>query len=212
MSNFITLEGGEGSGKTTQTKFLADVLEKSGCDVLVTREPGGTEEGEKIRELLVRGHQDRWDAVSETFLFFAARRDHWKKVIEPALKNGVWVICDRFIDSTLVYQGLVRGIPVKSIYDFNDLATDGQMPDLTFVMDIEPAAGLTRSELVSHGEARFESKGIEFHQKVRQGFLDLAVQDSPRCVIVDAELPRDEVSEILLNTLEERFSITLEAS
>jgi len=185
---FITFEGGEGSGKTTQIQMLADHLKShtQGCDPLLTREPGGTESAESIRQLLVTGRADRWRAATEAMLMSASRHEHVVHVLRPALGAGRIVICDRYNDSTRVYQGVVGGVPNEDIEALNRLACGDLVPDLTILLDMDVEEGLRRAGTRATTESRFESKGTDFHRRVRQAFLDLAEQQSDRFVVIDA--------------------------
>lgn len=183
---FISFEGGEGSGKSTQLKLLASAFEKSGLPFVSTREPGGSSGAEKIRTLLVSGETDAWDSLTETLLFNAARADHINHLIAPALAEGKTVICDRFFDSTLVYQGIGKGLGTAYIKNLHHLIFDNFMPNLTIILDISPEDGLKRAGMRNHDENRFEKLDIEFHRKIRTGFLDIAKQEIERCVVLDA--------------------------
>ena len=207
---FITLEGGEGAGKSTQIQLLKSELEKMGKEVLLTREPGGTHGGELIRPLLVSGKTD-WDAVSETLLFSAARRDHLIHKIWPALKEGKVVLCDRFADSTLAYQGYGRENnsdiqeKVKSIYKI--VAGDFE-PDLTLILDIDPKIGLKRScERYGNTEKRFENMDFSFHENLRQGFLKIALDNPERCYIVEADRTLEEVHADIMKIVNEKLCL-----
>ncbi|HCV89157.1 MAG TPA: dTMP kinase [Alphaproteobacteria bacterium] len=185
---FITFEGGEGSGKSTQIQLLVDHLSRalSGVAPVVTREPGGTDSAESIRQLLVTGKAERWRAATEAMLMSASRHEHVAHVLRPALAAGKLVICDRYNDSTRAYQGLVGGVPREDIEALNRLACGDLVPDLTILLDMDVAEGLRRASDRAGDESRFESKGLEFHQKVRTAFLDLAGRYPDRFVIVDA--------------------------
>ncbi len=179
------MEGGEGVGKSTQARRLAERLEAAGRRVVVTREPGGSPGAESLRELLVNGAVDRWSPISETLLIYAARRDHIERVIAPALADGAWVVCDRFLDSTRAYQGAGGGAPAELIAALEAAVVGPLMPDLTLVMDMAPEAGLARA--ARRGEAaRFEAKGAAFHARLREAFLEIAVSEPVRCVVLDA--------------------------
>ncbi len=184
---FISFEGGEGSGKTTQIKLLANWL--SGVwrgKVTQTREPGGTHGAELIRELLVRGDEARWDSVTEALLMTASRRDNLCRIIRPALEDGDAVITDRFFDSTTVYQGIVGGVDPQLINELNTRSLDSVIPDITLLLDIDPEIGLSRSTRGENEETRFENKGITFHERVRAGYLDLAARNPDRFIVIDA--------------------------
>lgn len=192
---FITLEGGEGAGKSTQARRLADRLRERGIQVVQTREPGGSPGAEALRGLLVEGGADRWSPLSETLLMYAARSDHLERVIRPALESGAWVVCDRFSDSTRAYQGAGGGVPPEVIEQLDRAVVGDDRPDLTLVFDLPVEAGLARAAARAGGEARFESKGVEFHNRLRQGFLAIAMAEADRCRVIDAARPMDEVSE-----------------
>ena len=205
---FITLEGGEGAGKSTQIKMLKSALEDLGKEVLLTREPGGSKGGELIRPLLVSGEAD-WDAVSETLLFSAARRDHLTHKIWPAIKEGKIVLCDRFADSTLAYQGYGRGNNpgiqeiVKTLYKI--VAGDFE-PDLTLILDIDPKIGLKRScDRADNTEKRFENMDFSFHENLRQGFLKIAKENPKRCYIVNADRTPEEVHKEIVKLVKEKL-------
>ena len=200
---FITLEGGEGTGKTTQIKHLQKSLSEAGHDVVVTREPGGTPEAEKIRNLLAQADGGDWTTEAECLLFFAARAMHIQTLIIPSMKAGKVVICDRFTDSTRVYQSFGRGIERDFIENLNRLSINGFDPDLTFILDLSVDTGLARAgkrlENSQSGEDRFERLGKEFHEKVRQGFLELSKEYHDRCVVIDADRNEDKVAKDILH-------------
>ena len=202
----ITLEGGEGSGKTTLIQKLQNALEDQGIDVISTREPGGTEQGEQIRQLLVKGPTVRWDAFSEALLLFASRRHLIVNVIKPALDAGKWVICDRFFDSTVVYQGSAGGVSIPFIREIYSHIAEGVMPDVTFLLDIDPTLGLARASkrLIdeSNDEMRFENKSLDYHQKIRKGFLALAQEEPNRFRVIPADVPSEEIFMLCLKVIE----------
>jgi len=181
---FITFEGIDGSGKSTQARLLADALRAGGTDVVLTREPGGSPGAEEIRNLLLTGDTDRWSAMTEILLFTAARRDHLEKTVLPALDAGKIVISDRFADSTRVYQGATRG-DLRPTVDALHKLTIGREPDLTFIIDMDPAIALRRGLARSSGEDRFEDMGLSFQETLRHGFLTLARDNADRCVVID---------------------------
>ncbi|MEC8262687.1 MAG: dTMP kinase [Pseudomonadota bacterium] len=185
---FITFEGVEGSGKSTQIQRLEDRIKSKivNVDLLVTREPGGTDSAESIRQLLVTGRADKWRAATEAMLMSASRHEHVEHVIRPAIESGAIVVCDRFYDSTRVYQGIVGGVPEPDIEALNRLACGNLVPDLTILLDMDVDEGLRRADGRETAETRFESKGVEFHRKVRSGFLELAARHSGRFVVIDA--------------------------
>ncbi len=189
---FITLEGGEGSGKSTQAKRIADFLKQKGFDPVLTREPGGTEAGESLRALLVKGQGDLWQPQSELLLMLAARIEHIHKIIRPALMAGKPVICDRFIDSTYAYQGFAGNIDLSHIKQIQELVGAYLQPDVTFLLDIEVETGLARAQ-ARGGEARFEQKGISYHNKIRDGFLTLQKQHPERIKYIHAAQPIENV-------------------
>ncbi|WP_397541375.1 dTMP kinase [Roseovarius salis] len=190
---FVSFEGIDGSGKSTQARRLAEALQGQGVEVVLTREPGGSPGAEEIRKLLLEGESDRWSPETEILLFTAARRDHLEKVITPALAAGQVVICDRFADSTRMYQGL-RGADLRVLVDRLHELMIGREPDLTLVVDIDPATGLERALGRRGGEERFESFGVELQQTLREGFLQLAYACPERFRIIDGARPVDEVA------------------
>lgn len=190
---FITFEGGDGSGKSTQLRRLAETLRAEGRDVVETREPGGSPGAEAIRPLLLDGDPDRWSAETEALLFTAARRDHVEKTIRPALERGAVVLCDRFADSTRVYQGVARAAN-RALVDKLHALMIGIEPDLTLILDIDPDAALARGLARDSGEDRFEEFGVSLQDAVRQGFRALVKEFPDRCVLIDAEGSADEVA------------------
>ena len=176
---FISFEGGEGAGKSTQARRLVDGLRARGLEVVATREPGGSPGAESIRDLVLNGAADRWSPVTETLLMYAARRDHVERVIRPALARGAWVVCDRFADSTRAYQGAGGGTDPGFIAALETYVLAEVRPDLTLIFDLAPAVGLQRAA-VRGGEMRFDSKGLAFHERLRAGFLAVAQADDAR--------------------------------
>lgn len=201
---FITFEGGEGAGKSTQIKRLASTLQLQGLDVVATREPGGTDGAEAIRALVVQGTADRWDPLTELFLIMAARQDHVQRLILPALQQGQWVISDRFFDSSRVYQGIAGGLGLDLIDRFHEPVLPDAMPDLTVVIDLDPEIGLARAARQGH-EERFEAKGLSFHQQVRDGFLALADRDRARFLVIDGNQSADAVSAAIYDGVKARL-------
>ena len=203
---FITFEGGEGGGKSTQAARMAGYLRGKGLEVLETREPGGTPESEALRDLLVQGDPDRWSALSELLLITAARVEHVNRLIEPALTEGKWVICDRFADSTLAYQGIAGELGLELVEQLQKLAVGATAPDVTFLLDVRAEAGLQRAEKRG-GAARFEKKGAAFHQTLRDGFLALANENPQRIVLIDGEDTFDNVWGQIEAELGQRFKL-----
>jgi dTMP kinase len=184
---FITFEGGEGTGKSTQVARLVERLRARELEVLQTREPGGSDGAEEIRNLALNGDAGRWSAMTETLLMFAARSDHLERTIRPALDAGRWVVCDRFADSSRAYQGAGGGTPADFIERLDAAIVGITQPDLTLVFDLPVEVGLERAFGRGLFETRFESKGLEFHERLRRGFRDIAATHPERCVIIDAE-------------------------
>ena len=206
-NKFITFEGGEGSGKSTQILLLADYLRKQGIDCLTTREPGGTPNAEMIRKILVTGESKRWDAESEALLHFAARRAHLKNTVWPTLQRGSWVISDRFADSTMAYQGVAMGLGQGSIESLYQFAVGDFIPDLTFILDLPVALGLARARQRDDRENRYENMDTQFHERVRTAFLGIAKREPLRCVVVDAQNTMDDTSRAIIHTIKQRFDV-----
>ncbi len=190
---FITFEGIDGSGKSTQARRFADHLRAQGTDVVLTREPGGSPGAEEIRKLVLTGDPERWSAETEILLFTAARRDHLEKTIEPALAAGGCVVSDRFADSTRVYQGATRG-DLRAMVDQLHALMIGREPDLTFIIDMDPATALERGLARKSGEDRFEDFGLAFQETLRHGFLALAHANPQRCVLIDGNRTVDQIA------------------
>ena len=206
---FITLEGGEGSGKSTQSKRLQARLEAEGQSVIITREPGGSPGAEAIRSLLVTGAADRWDGMTEAFLLFAARRDHVERIIKPALDRGTTVICDRFTDSTMAYQGYGHGVDHESLKALGSVVLGEFKPDLTLIFDLDLKTGLGRAQARGEGEDRYERMGRDFHERLRQGFLDIAAIEVERCCVIDASGSIKQVAATIRELVSERFQVKL---
>jgi dTMP kinase len=202
---FITLEGGEGAGKSTQIAKLKAWLESRGREVLATREPGGSPGAEAIRKLLVEGATDRWDGTTEALLHFAARRDHLRATVWPALKSGVWVLSDRFADSTRAYQGYGHGLDLAVLERLYELAVGSFRPDLTLVLDLPVEAGLARAAERRGAETRYESLPRDFHQRVREGFLEIAKRDPKRCAVIDAAKDIDTIAQAITRVVTDRL-------
>ena len=199
---FISFEGIDGCGKSTQAKILSTKLTDCGNKVLLTREPGGSEGAEEIRNLLLKGNPDRWSAETELLLFTAARRDHLERTILPALESGTTVICDRFSDSTRVYQGVTRG-DLRDLVDKLDDAMITRQPDITILIDLDPNIGLTRALERSNTESRFEDFGLEMQIKLREGFLSLANEFPKRIMVIDGNRSEAEVAQTIIKLLDE---------
>lgn len=210
---FISFEGGEGSGKTTQINKLAETLTQQGKKVITTREPGGTAEGDKVRDLIVQRDAGDWTPMAEILLLYAAREMHVKKTIRPALEDGKIVITDRFSDSTFAYQGYGHDLPLQDIQTVNDLVLGDLKPDITFILDIAPEDGLRRSEdrlsseeiSFRQTEDKFERMDVEFHEKLRNGFLDIAKKDPERCFVLDASMSIEALSKAIGDIVSERL-------
>ncbi|MFW9335967.1 dTMP kinase [Paenibacillus polymyxa] len=203
---FITLEGGDGSGKTTMIQRLAKYMEEEGYLVVTTREPGGIEISEKIRSIILDPAHTSMDARTEALLYAAARRQHLVEKVKPAIEQGAIVLCDRFVDSSLVYQGFARGIGIEEVASINRFAVDDWEPDATFYLDIEPELGLARIN-ASRGEEmdRLDMESISFHHKVREAYLELARKFPERITIVDASPAPEQVEQVLKDLLKKRF-------
>ena len=214
---FITFEGGEGAGKTTQSAVLAEHLRRVGIAVLQTREPGGTPRAEAIREVLLSGKAKKFGPLGEAVLFYAARESHLELAIRPALERGTWVICDRFSDSTRAYQGAAAGLPLYAIETIVRAVVGPTQPDLTIIFDLPPELGLKRAaerkaqsasgETAENIPDRFEAMNMAFHRSLRKEFLAIAKQEPKRCVVIDAtETPR-RVEDKIWEIVRERFSL-----
>ena len=201
---FISFEGGEGSGKSTQIKLLAKRLVKYG-DVITTREPGGTIEAEIIRNLLVKGEKNKWSGVVETLLLYAARKDHIDKVIVPNLNNNKWVLCDRFKESTIVYQGYGKNVDIKLIKKLDKLITDNLTPSLTFILDIDPKIGLKRSIRKANTETRYEKMSLSFHNKIRKAFKQIANANKRNFKLINANQDIDLIKDIIWNEVTKKI-------
>lgn len=202
---FITLEGGEGTGKSTQVGRLKAWLEGRGRNVIATREPGGSPGAELVRKLLVEGPAERWDGTSEAFLHFAARRDHLRTLVWPALERGDWVVSDRFADSTRAYQGYGHGLDLAQLDRLYDVAVGDFRPDLTLVLDLPVEVGLARAAGRRGAETRYESLPAAFHERVRAGFLDIARRQAKRCAVIDAGQEIEAVAAAIAKTVAERI-------
>ncbi len=202
---FITFEGGEGSGKSTQAKRLAERLRLRGHEVIQTREPGGSPGAEAIRHLLLSGIAKPLGPEAETFMFAAARDDHVSTTIRPALERGAWVVCDRFIDSTRVYQGSLGNVDQRLIRALERLVVGETTPDLTFILDVPPEVGLSRVANRGNAVDRFEAEHVEYHRLLREAYRDLAEQEPDRCVLVDGSPSADAIAVRIWMQISERF-------
>jgi len=206
---FITFEGGDGAGKSTQIKRLAAAIEKTGLTVTVTREPGGSRGAETIRAMLLDPDAE-WDPPTEALLHFAARADHYTTKIAPALKEGAWVLCDRFADSTRAYQGYGLGLDMGAIETLYEIALDDFVPDLTIILDIPVETSVERMIERGADPDRYEKMDTAFHERLRQGFLEIAKQDPDRCAVIDADNDIDTVTARIFDCVETRMGVTLE--
>lgn len=205
---FITIEGGEGAGKSTQATLLRDALSRHGLDVVQTREPGGAPGAERIRRLLVVDDGLEWDPLCEALLHFAARRDHLRYTITPALERGHWVVCDRFTDSTMAYQGYGQGLGRSVIEDLARLVVGERKPNLTVVLDIPAEIGLERAvQRKSSNRSRYETMDLAFHRRLREGYLEIARLEPERCVVIDARAEVEAVYEAIMAALAERLKL-----
>lgn len=203
LNLFVTFEGGEGSGKSSAAKLVKEKLINENIDVFLTREPGGkgVPFAEDIRKVIM--DHDDIDLITELLLFEASRREHLVKKIVPALNDGKLVISDRFEDSTIVYQGIVKGVDIETIHNANKIARGDYSPSLVFVFDLDPIIGLERISNGNRGTNRFDNEGIEFHKKIRNGYLSLAKTDNKKYIIVDATKTLDEVSDFIIKKIKE---------
>lgn len=202
---FITLEGGEGAGKSTQIARLAGWLRARGREVVTTREPGGSPGAEMIRKLLVEGPPERWDGTTEALLHFAARRDHLRSTVWPALQGGAWVISDRFADSTRAYQGFGLGLDLAILGRLQEIAIGSFRPDLTLILDLPVDTGLARAAARRGSETRYESLPRDFHDRVHEGFREIARSEPRRCAIVDASRDIAAVTDGITQVVIERL-------
>ncbi|MEM1399888.1 MAG: dTMP kinase [Pseudomonadota bacterium] len=198
---FITFEGGEGAGKSTQLNTLAETLRRRGLEVVTTREPGGTPEAEALRAILLTAENLDWKPLEEVLVIFAARHSHIRNVIKPALDNGAWVLCDRFTDSTRAYQGYGHGVDEHLIDALSQTAQLGVYPDLTLVLDVDVETGLTRARERRGDNNRYDAASAAFHQKVRNGFHAIAKRDPDRVRLVDASSEQETVAAAILDAL-----------
>ena len=201
---FITFEGGEGSGKSTQIKLLAKKIAET-SSVCVTREPGGTTSAEEIRKLLVRGKADKWSSVSELLLLFAARKDHIDKLILPALSSNKWVLCDRFVDSTYVYQGMFGKTSLDVIKKIEKIVIGQFKPELTFLINIDPKVGIQRSKRPGNKDLRYENMDIKFHNKIYKSYLKLASLNKRRIFMIDGSKTISDIENEIWNKVKNKI-------
>jgi dTMP kinase len=210
---FITFEGGEGAGKSTQAKLLREVLTSYGINTLITREPGGSPRAEAIREVLLSGKAKRFGPLAEALLFYTARDSHLELTIRPALARGRFVISDRFFDSTRAYQGAAGGVSIDVLNALERIVVGTTRPDLTFILDLPPEEGLRRAKARAEESGdnvdRFEKMKLSFHEDLRREFLRIAKAEPWRCVVIDSTQPREDVAELIWNTTVDRLGIEL---
>jgi len=206
---FITIEGGEGAGKTTQVGLLLAALARARVPARATREPGGSPGGEAIRRLLLEGDGDRWDAVGEALLLVAARSDHVARLIAPSLAQGIWVVSDRFADSTLAYQGYGRGLALEDLAALHRFALGNFAPDLTVILDLPAEIGLARAAARASVDDRFERLDRPFHERLRQGFRQIAEENGARCVLIDGSSDPQTVHRAVLDAIVGRLRVAL---
>ncbi len=211
--NFITFEGGEGTGKSTQIKLLAEYLEQKGLPIITTKEPGGTEIGQELRRILVTGDKDKMDAVAEALLYYADRRIHMTKKVWPAMEEGKWVLSDRFADSTVAYQyyGYNKRVPFQTLENLYKLTVGDFKPNLTILLDIDPKIGLARSlDKAGHmavKETRHESRDFTFHENLRNGYLEMAQREPERFVVLNADKSIEDLHQEIVKIVSERFNL-----
>lgn len=205
---FITFEGGEGAGKSTQIERLGAALEAKGISATLTREPGGSPGAETIRDLLLDTAAE-WDAPTETLLHFAARADHYTTRIAPALRSGNWVVCDRFADSTRAYQGYGLGLSLEAIETLYEVALGDFAPDLTIILDVPVETGMKRMRARDGDPDRYERMDAAFHERLRQGFLEIAAREPERCAVIQADSDIDTVTGLIFDCVEQRLGVTL---
>lgn len=191
---FISFEGGEGAGKTTQAERIVESLSNAGIDAVLTREPGGTFGAEAIRDLVLSGSHDRWSGMTELLLMYAARLDHVEKLIKPSLERGVWVLCDRFSDSSMAYQGYARGLGPERVAAVHNAVMDGFQPDLTILFDIDPILAQKRVQTRGEDLSRFDTEELDFHKTLRKAFQQIAEDNAERFHTVDAASSRDAIT------------------
>ena len=206
---FITIEGGEGTGKTTQIKLLEIFLKKKKIKFITTREPGGSKGAEKIRKLILKSNQNDWSPMTEALLHISARSDHLEKKIKPNLKKGIWVICDRFRDSTMAYQGYGNGLKLDVLEMLQESIFDKLNADLTIILDTLPNISLSRARKRKNGNQKYENMGINFHKKVRKGFIEIEKKNKKRCKLLSANDDRREINKKIIKIIEKQFKTKL---
>ena len=206
-NQFITFEGGEGSGKSTQINLLHNFLIEKGKDVVSTREPGGTPSAEIIRDLLTKGDADRWSPATEALLMWAARSEHVEKLIKPSLDKGKWVLCDRFYHSTYAYQGVGHNLGIENMKIIKKIIIGEITPNLTFILDIDPVNGIGRTKNRVSNEDRFEKMNLTFHNNLRKAFIQFSKKNPKRFIVIDAELSLEKISEIISSEVQARFQL-----
>ncbi|PHS21882.1 MAG: dTMP kinase [Robiginitomaculum sp.] len=208
-AKFISFEGGEGAGKTTQIKFLGEILRHAGHEVVITREPGGTPDAEAVRDLVLGGEPGRWSAKEEMLLMYTARSQLVRTIIRPALERGAWVLSDRFADSTLVYQGYAGGVDPDEVRKLHDLVLGPFNPDITFIMDIDPNSGMQRVHARAEALNQFEKRKSNFYEMTRNAYLDIAKSEPNRCAVINAAQDATKVSMDIVQVIKDRLGIAL---
>ena len=208
-AELIVLEGVDGAGKGVQSRMLLSAMKAAGLDVILTREPGGSPGAEEIRRLIVEGEPNRWDDMTELLLIYAARRSHVMDTIKPALKQGTWIISDRFADSSRAFQGVAGNLGIDVVDRIHEEALGDFNPELTLILDLDPEISLSRADARGGAEDRFEQKGIEYQARVREGFRQLAEMTPQSRKLIDASGTMDEVSQKILDCINAHFNLTL---
>jgi len=209
---FITFEGGEGVGKSTQIDLLSQKLQAAGEGLITTREPGGSVGAEDIRRLLVTGEPDRWSPVTEALLNYAARQEHLEQIIQPALLRGDWVLCDRFSDSTFAYQGYAGGVRLEILEKLDSLIVGDWRPDLTIILDLDPVEGLRRAGARHDAEDRYERKGLVYHQDIRDAFMKIAEAHQNRCCVIDGSGSAETIAAEVWGIVKNKFDLSSQGS
>ncbi|MBR46733.1 MAG: dTMP kinase [Rhodospirillaceae bacterium] len=209
---FISFEGGEGGGKSTQSRLLCECLAGVGIEAIETREPGGSPGAEEIRALLVSGGAERWNPLSEALLHNAARHEHVARTIAPALARGSWVISDRFLDSTIAYQGYGQGVGIDTLRNLGEMAAGTTVPDLTLVLDLPVADGFARTRQRADATSRYEKMDREMHERIREGFLSIAKANDARCQVIDASVDANAVNAAVWQAVRTRFAADIDVT